>query len=110
MEFGRTLLAKPLLITALVTANDALALGFMRIAQQRNIRIPQTLSVVGFNNVPEGAIVWPGLTTVSQPMREMGRAACRKLFETLSTAEHQGVMEYATELIVRESTGPAAQP
>ena len=110
MEFGRTLLAKPLLITALVTANDALALGFMRIAQQLNIRIPQTLSVVGFDNVPEGAIVWPGLTTVAQPMREMGRAARRKLFETLSTAEHQGVMEYATELIVRESTGPAAQP
>ena len=109
MEFGRTLLAKPLAMTALVMANDALALGFMRVAQQRNIRIPQALSVVGFNNVPEGAIVWPGLTTVAQPMREMGRTACRKLFDSLVTPEHPGVVEYPTELILRESTGPAAR-
>jgi LacI family transcriptional regulator len=108
MEFARTLLARPLSITALVAANDALALGFMRVAQQRNIRIPQTLSVVGFDNVPEGALVWPGLTTVSQPMREMGRTACSKLFQNLDTFEKTEIIEYPTELIVRESTGPAA--
>jgi LacI family transcriptional regulator len=107
MEFGRSLLAKPLSFTALVTANDALALGFMRVAQQRNVRIPQSLSVVGFDNVPEGALVWPGLTTVAQPMREMGRAACRQLFETMTSENKPGVMEYPMELVVRESTGPA---
>jgi LacI family transcriptional regulator len=107
MELGRSLLAKPLSITALVTANDALALGFMRVAHQRNVRIPQSLSVVGFDNVPEGALVWPGLTTVAQPMREMGRAACRRLFQTISSESEPEILEYPTELVIRESTGPA---
>src|SRR5665213_2327096 len=107
MDFGRTLLAKPLSITALVTGNDALALGFMRVAQQRNIKIPQAISVVGFDNIPEGALVWPGLTTVAPPTREMGRAACRALFPNTAATENSDVVDYPMQLIVRESTGPA---
>jgi LacI family transcriptional regulator len=105
IEFARTLLAKPLEITALVMGNDSLALGFMRVAQQRGIRIPQHLSIVGFDNVPEGALVWPGLTTVAQPMREMGRAACRRLFDMIAELADIEAIEYPMELIVRESTG-----
>jgi DNA-binding LacI/PurR family transcriptional regulator len=107
IEFARTLLAKPLEITALVMGNDSLALGFMRVAQQRGIRIPQHLSIVGFDNVPEGALVWPGLTTVAQPMREMGRAACRRLFDMIAALADLEAIEYPMELIVRESTGAA---
>jgi LacI family transcriptional regulator len=106
IEFARTMLAKPLEFTALVMANDALALGFMRVAQQRGIRIPQTLSVVGFDDVPEGALFWPGLTTVAQPMREMGRAACRTLFEAIAAPVEIQAIEYPMTLVVRESTGP----
>jgi len=87
--------------------NDSLALGFMRVAQQRGIRIPQHLSIVGFDNVPEGALVWPGLTTVAQPMREMGRAACRRLFDMIAALADLEIIEYPMELIVRESTGAA---
>ena len=104
VEFARRLLAKPLEITALVMANDALALGFMRTAQQRGIRIPQDLSVVGFDNVPEGALVWPGLTTMSQPMQEMGRSACRRLFESIASPVDFEKIEYPMTLIAREST------
>ena len=50
--------------------NDALAIGFMRVAQQRGIRMPQDLSIVGFDNIPSGAMVWPGLTTVAQPIQQ----------------------------------------
>ena len=107
IEFARTLLAKPLEITALVMGNDALALGFLRVAQQRGIRVPQSLSVVGFDNVPEGALLWPGLTTVAQPMREMGRTACRRLFENIDSTTNVQTVEYPMELVVRESTGPA---
>jgi LacI family transcriptional regulator len=107
IEFARTLLGKPLDITALVMGNDALALGFLRVAQQRGIRVPQSLSVVGFDNVPEGALVWPGLTTVAQPMREMGRAACSQLFENIARAANAQTVEYPMELVARESTGPA---
>lgn len=109
IEFGRTLFSKPLSITALVAANDALALGFMRVAQQRNVRIPQTLSVIGFDDIPESALVWPGLTTVAQPMRDMGREAYRKLFQKVEMLETPAVVEHPMELIIRESTGPARQ-
>jgi LacI family transcriptional regulator len=107
IEFARNLLAKPLEITALVMGNDALALGFLRVVQQRGIRVPQSLAVVGFDNVPEGALLWPGLTTVAQPMREMGRAACRQLFENINSTADGETVEYPMELVVRESTGPA---
>jgi LacI family transcriptional regulator len=107
VEFARSLLAKPLAITALVMGNDALALGVMRVAQQRGIHIPHELSIVGFDNVPEGALVWPGLTTVAQPTREMGRAACRTLFEAIEAPVSFVTIEYPMELIVRESTSVA---
>lgn len=105
IEFARAVLAKPLEFTALVMGNDSLALGFMRVAQQRGIRVPQSLSVVGFDNVPEGALLWPGLTTVAQPMREMGRAACRRLFKAIDSNPETHAIEYPMELMVRESTG-----
>jgi LacI family transcriptional regulator len=107
IEFARIFLARPLEITALVMGNDALALGFLRVAQQRGIRVPQRLSVVGFDNVPEGALVWPGLTTVAQPMREMGQTACRLLFESIAADGEIRAEEYPMDLVVRESTGPA---
>lgn len=105
VEYARIFLAKPLDITALVMGNDALALGFMRVAQQRGIRIPQQLSIVGFDDVPECDLVWPGLTTVSQPTREMGRAACRRLFESIAAPVDFERIEYPMKLVVRESTG-----
>ena len=106
IELGRIIFSKPLAVTALVAANDALALGLMRVAQQRKIQIPQMLSVVGFDNVPEGALIWPGLTTVAQPMREMGITARRKLFELISGVPSPEESAYPMKLIVRESTGP----
>lgn len=96
-------------VSAVVLGNDALALGFMRALQQRGLVIPRDLSVVGFDGVPEGARVLPALTTVSQPMREMGRAACRRLLGEIEApgAERPTTIEYRMELLVRESTGSA---
>ena len=74
-RFADRLLERKLEVTALVFGNGALAIGFMRVAQQRGIRMPQDLSIVGFDNIPGAAMVWPGLTTVAQPMRDMGRDA-----------------------------------
>jgi LacI family transcriptional regulator len=109
-RFAQKLLERDLEVTALVFGNDALALGFMRIAQQRGIRIPQDLSIVGFDNIAAGALAWPGLTSVAQPMRDMGREACRYLFEAASYRRPPHV-KYPMELIIRESTtAPAAPP
>src|SRR6185503_11069979 len=84
--FTETFLRQPMRPTAVVFGNDALAIGFIRAAQQRGIRVPDDLSVAGFDGIPEGARSWPGLTTMAQPMCEMGRDACRRLFMEIGTA------------------------
>ena len=93
-------------LTALVLANDALAFGFMRVALQRGVRMPQQLSVVGFDGLPHGALFCPALTTVSQPMRDMGRVACCRLFEAIADPGRLETTEFPMALIERESTGP----
>lgn len=107
VHWGENFFKSPLNVTAVVTGNDALALGIMRVAQQRGIRIPQELSMVGFDNIPAGALLWPGLTTMAQPMREMGRAACRGLFEGIDNPGTSRTIIYPMRLVVRESSGPA---
>jgi len=104
--FAQRFLQKPVDVTALVLGNDALAIGFMRAAQRRGLRIPEDLSVTGFDGIPESARFWPGLTTVTQPMREMGREACRQLFAAISSMPQKSTIEYPMSLIVRESSGP----
>ena len=105
--FAREFLSHPLPVTAIAFANDALAFGFMRVAHARGVRIPDDLSVVGFDGLPYGALWFPALTTVAQPMREMGRVACQRLFDTLAAPGRIERIEFPVELLVRESTGPA---
>lgn len=103
--FAERFLADGPAVTALVLANDALAFGFMRVAHQQGLRMPEDLSIVGFDGLPQGALFYPALTTMKQPMPEMGRTACRRLFE--ERADVAQPTEFAMELVVRESTGPA---
>ena len=93
--------------TAVVLANDALAAGFLRVAHKAGGRIPGALSIVGFDGLPEGARLWPALTSVAQPMREMGAAACRRLFEVIDTPGQVQTIEFPMRLVVRESTAAA---
>ena len=105
--FARSFLSEKTSVTAIVLANDALALGLLRVAHEHGVRIPEDLSVVGFDGLPAGTLSWPSLTTVAQPMREMGRVACRRLFDAI---EVPGVLErilFRMALVPRESTGPA---
>jgi LacI family transcriptional regulator len=94
--------------TAVVLGNDEMAMQFARVLLDRGVKIPDDCSVVGFDGIPEAARFWPALTTVSQPLRDMGSAACRILMQMIDgTDDHltDGVT-YKTELVVRESTGP----
>ena len=106
-EFAHRFFESDADLTALVLANDALAFGFMRVALQRGVRMPQQLSVIGFDGLPAGALFYPALTTASQPMREMGRVACCRLFEAIENPGRIESTEFAMALIERESTGPA---
>jgi LacI family transcriptional regulator, galactose operon repressor len=102
--FARTFFEKPRDLTAIVFANDALASGFMRVAHQRKIRIPEDLSIVGFDGLPEDELLWPALTSVAQPMLEMGRAACRRLFEAIESPSRLQTIQFPMSLTAREST------
>jgi LacI family transcriptional regulator len=79
----------------------------MRVALQRGIRMPRDLSVIGFDGLPHGALFYPALTTVTQPMREMGRIACCRLFEAIENPGRIETTEFPMALLERESTGPA---
>jgi LacI family transcriptional regulator, galactose operon repressor len=106
-QFGRTYFEHERRASAVVLANDALASGFMRVAHQMGIRIPADLSIVGFDGLPEGERLWPALTSVAQPMRAMGAAACRRLFEVIESPGQVQTIEFPMRLVVRESTAPA---
>ena len=105
-EFAHRFFESDIDLTALVLANDALAFGFMRVALQRGIKMPQDLSIVGFDGLPQGALFCPALTTISQPMRDMGRIACCRLFEAIENPGRLETTEFPMALIKRESTGP----
>ncbi len=93
--------------TAIFTANDLQALGVYQAAREAGLRIPEDLSVVGYDDVPVTAWVDPPLTTVHQPLTEMA-AAATELALTLGRGEKipQLGLEIATHLVVRESTAP----
>jgi LacI family transcriptional regulator len=96
--------------TAVVLGNDEMALGFMGTVQSHGVKVPEDVSVVGFDNILEGELWWPGLTTSSQPARKMGREACRLLFSQMeSQLPVQGSLrELEMNLVIRQSTSKAA--
>ena len=92
--------------TAIFAANDLLALGALRAAREKGVRVPLDLSLVGINDIPMVGLIDPPLTTARVPQREMGAIAARIL---ISLLEHEPVRErhvrLEAELVVRRSTG-----
>jgi LacI family transcriptional regulator len=95
--------------TAIFAANDVTALETMRVARSLGLSLPDDLSLVGFDNVPESALVSPALTTVEQPLREMGSEAVRLLIELINDPTRPPTaLVLPTRLVVRQSSGPPA--
>ena len=106
---GAELLALPEPPTAIFAGSDQQAFGLYEAARQRGLRIPQELSVVGFDDLPISRWVSPPLTTVRQPLAEMGRAAALMLGDLIEGLTlRSSRVELSTELIIRESTAPPA--
>jgi LacI family transcriptional regulator len=91
--------------TAIFAASDEMAIGVLQAAQIMGLRVPEDLSVIGFDDAPRSANTNPPLTTVRQPLREMGAAAAQ-LLSKLARGETPNEPHpcFATELIVRDST------
>jgi LacI family transcriptional regulator len=95
--------------TAIFAFNDNVAVGVMRTAIARGLSIPDDLSVVGFDDSELARIVAPALTSVRQPLAEMGRMAVSLLLRLLENQRVDALrVELATKLVVRDSTAPVS--
>jgi len=91
-------------LTAVVAANDYMAMGAMRAIDERGIKIPDDISVVGFDDIEWASHAEPPLTTVNVPKEEMGRIAVRELVRLRKEAGTPQQIVVSTELVVRQST------
>jgi len=93
--------------TALVAFNDISAIGAVRALQDVNLRIPRDVSVIGFDDIKGAAFALPRLTTIRQPLAEIGRIATQSLLNRIhGTAIARDEIVVEPQLIIRESTGP----
>jgi LacI family transcriptional regulator len=103
------LLTRPDRPSAIFAFNDNMAAGALRAARRHGLRVPEDLSIVGFDDDVHAEIVTPALTTVRQPLAEMGRMAVSLLLRLLENQRVEGLsIELATRLVVRDSTAPPA--
>jgi LacI family transcriptional regulator len=107
MAGGTALLALRQNPTAIVAATDEVAAGVIEAARVKGLRVPEDLSVVGFDDTEVARLLSPPLTTVRQPLREMGRVALRTALQLAAGEQVDSHhVELATELVVRSSTAP----
>jgi LacI family transcriptional regulator len=93
--------------TAIFASNDESAMGVIDAARIRGLKIPDDISVIGFDDVPMAAISIPKLTTVRQPLREIGQCAAQMLLDFIQKPEEmQSSVILPTNLVIRESTAP----
>lgn len=105
---GGALLDLPERPSAIFAGSDLQALGVVRAAEERGLRVPEELSLVGYDNLPITQWLNPPLTTVNQPLREMAAHATRLVLDLAEgRAPSSAHVELGTELVVRSSTVPA---
>jgi GntR family transcriptional regulator of arabinose operon len=100
-ELAAQMVERGNLPTAIFAGNDLIAIGAMRLLQERGINIPQDISVIGFDNIEAAEICSPGLTTIGVDRKEMGRTAVRML---LDPAAHTEPKPIGVKLVERKST------
>ncbi|MBE0367552.1 LacI family DNA-binding transcriptional regulator [Pseudoalteromonas aurantia] len=91
--------------SAVFASNDYMAAAVLKLATQRHLKVPEDISIAGFDNAPIARHIWPGLTTIAQPVEEMTRQAVELLINQIGGAD-VGVLQTTLEakLITREST------
>lgn len=97
--------------TALICSNDDMAVGALFAAHKIGISVPDGLSITGFDDTPISALIWPPLTTVHQPIKEMGYRAVERVTDQLKATGEDGGAGFellSHEVVIRQST--AARP
>ncbi|KHL24959.1 LacI family transcriptional regulator [Croceibacterium mercuriale] len=105
VEAGHALLALADPPTAIFALNDDMAIGVMQAARERGLELPRDLSVVGFDDLPMAARVWPNLTSVRLPIRDMGQMAAEKLLARVNGVDPAALDQPAVcpALVLRQS-------
>ncbi|WGM46664.1 putative HTH-type transcriptional repressor ExuR [Brevundimonas sp. NIBR10] len=109
VEAGHALLSMKEPPTAIFSLNDDMAIGVMQAARERGLELPRDLSIVGFDDLPMAQRIWPNLTTVRLPIRDMGRMAAEKLLAPLRGVDPAKLSqpEVRPSLVIRKSDIPA---
>ncbi|HUL14928.1 MAG TPA: LacI family DNA-binding transcriptional regulator [Terriglobales bacterium] len=108
-DVTKRLLARGCSFTALFAFNDISAIGAIRALREEGRRVPEDVSVVGFDDIQSAAFQNPGLTTIRQPLREMGITAASTVLQRINAgtkADYARSIVVEPDLIVRESTAP----
>jgi DNA-binding LacI/PurR family transcriptional regulator len=103
------LLKAPAPPTAVFCYNDMTAIGALKTLWAHGLRVPDDISIVGFDDLPLASYVRPPLTTVRQPKREMGRLATQVLLKLIAGSDPEQSIKIAGELIIRQSTAEAKE-
>jgi LacI family transcriptional regulator len=96
--------------TAVFCYNDMMAIGALRCAHERGLRVPEDISIIGFDDITESTYTCPALTTVHQDKFEMGRQGMKlllRIIQNRSESPFPVIEPLDVTLIIRESTGPA---
>lgn len=105
---GKQLLARKKPFTAVFAYNDISALGAIWAFREAGLRVPEDVSIVGFDDIPGAAFADPALTTVRQPLLRMGQIAAQTLIERIEErGKYQPEIAIEPEFVARDSSGPA---
>ncbi len=100
------LLALPDRPTAIFAGNDLSAISTLDVARSMGVAVPDDLSVIGFDNIPDSALVDPPLTTIRQPLQRMGAESLRLLIDLIAGVDRDTHIRLPTELVIRASCRP----
>jgi len=106
VQAAHEFLASPRRPTAVYAASDSMAISFMKTVMEAGVRVPDDVSVVGFDGIEFSEFVTPTLTTIQQPRNEIGRTGARILIEALTSGNWPQSVRLEAPLIIRNSTAP----
>jgi len=105
MKAAEELLRQNSDVTAIFALNDKMALGAMKKMNELGLRVPQDVAVVGFDDIPQASFAIPGLTTIHQPLYEIGKLACERMVELIHGKVNRVQEVIPIYLTIRESCG-----
>jgi len=107
-QLAKQLAADPA-VTAVLAGNDEVALAVLRAMTEQGRRVPDDVSLIGFDDQPIASLISPALTTVAQDFAELGRQSFSLLERAITGSDGRGTVSVAAKLVIRESTAPRAR-